>query len=66
MIKRIKKIFDNKPSPLLWLILAVATSITTYSNYRNDKLIMASLGLVITIACFVPYLRERKKKNDDK
>ncbi len=66
MIERIKKIFKNKSSSPLWLILAIATLITAYFNYRNDKLVMSCLGLVITIACFVPYLRERKNKTDDK
>lgn len=66
MIERIRKIFKNKPSSLLWLILAIATSITAYFNYRNDKLVMSCVGLVITVACLVPYLRERKKMNDEK
>ena len=63
----IKKFLKNKSSSLLWIILAIVTLITAYSNYQNDRLVMSCLGLVITIACFVLYLRERKKNiNDEK
>lgn len=59
------KILKKKHLSLLWLILAIVTLITAYSNYQNDRLVMAGLGLVITIACIVPYLRERKNRNDE-
>ncbi len=60
--KKLKK----KPLSVLWLILAIVTLITAYSNYENDRLVMACLGLVITVACVVPYIREIKNRNDEK
>lgn len=65
MFKSIKNIFKSKPSSLLWLLLAIGTSVTAYFNYQNDKLVMAGAGVVIAVACFVRYYRERKNNSGE-
>jgi len=65
MKERIRKSLKFKPSSLLLLILAIATLISAYSNYRNDRLVLSCIGLAIAITCFVLFLRERKNVNDE-
>lgn len=61
MFKTIKKMFKSKPSSLLFLILAIGTLVSAYSNFRSDKMLMAGLGVIISVACFVFYFKDVKK-----
>ena len=66
MVNSIKNIFKNKPASLLLLILAIGTLVSAYFNYQNNKLFMSGIGVLISIACVVLYLKERRNKNDKK
>jgi len=58
MLKKLREIVKNKPSSLLFLILAIGTLVSAYFNFRHDKLLMAGLGVIISIACFVYYFKD--------